>query len=569
MTQTSTVTIGWTNRPVRFGVTGTAVASPVDEKPVRRRIGNIWTNLIYEIAHQLAFDRFVTELATVSEANGEMTVELCHTWRIVRARSGVLSYSCWEPELSQWAPCDLKCMPAITLFSRSRADLAASLIKYACRHYICYAEERVQQTFFSIWSKSDKGKKELFDSAVTLALDVLVSDRLRYKTKFEPLATAGGVVGAAIWKLIDRDWIRIVARIYQWPSFEHYAHALAHRDAVAVVDAEHRNLLPLLRVLPVDQWADTALFAHYRWKDAATTPLKLTNLRPRGGTKQVIGSRQAWRAFMSAPAPLVGAWAAHILVAPLRFDLLFEILARMQVKATTFWKMRFAKALKSHYQHFDHDRPLDERGYATLARLVDCLFHEIHARQAGDGFRVTADRMTAEDIGDLLDWWAFDGRARGLPDRQSTWASICRAVANWEMRRELERPGANTSWVSMVDTTQVDGVDVYPLDTGAKLIEEGEQMHHCVANYIDTCARHGQRIFSLRLGELRSTLRIAMHANGWTAVENRSQCNEAPDPRLVAAGHAVARLYAEAHEAEHQASQQRTAADAPQPLEVN
>ncbi len=569
MTQTSIVTIGWTNRPVRFGVTGTAVASPVDEKPARRRIGNIWTNLIYEIAHQLVFDRFVTELATVSEANGEMTVELCHTWRIIRDRAGAFSFSCWEPALAQWTTCALESLPTIALFSRSRGDLAASLISAACRHYIGYAEQRVQLSFFSIWDRNDKTKKDLFDEARAFAHDILVLDRIRHKQKFEPLPTAGGVAGAAIWKLIDRDWIRIVARIYQRPTFAHYVQAYAHRDAVKVVDAEHRNLLPVLRALPADRWADTALFAHYRWRAAATTPLWPVRNRSISGIRGVIPSRQAWRSFMSATAPLVAAWLTYVGISHLRFDLLFEIFARTKITSTTFWKMRFAKALNSHDHHFDHNRPLDERGYATLARLADCLFLEIQVRQARDGFRATADNVTAAEIGDLIDWWAFDGRARNLPDRPSTWASICRAVANWEVRRELERPGATTKWSSLIDATHIDGVDVYALDSGAKLIEEGEQMHHCVANYIDTCARHSQRIFSLRLGELRSTLRIALNANGWTAVENRSQCNETPDPRLVAAGHAVARLYADADQAESQASQQRTAAAAPQPLEVN
>uniref|UniRef100_UPI003BEF102D PcfJ domain-containing protein n=1 Tax=Burkholderia arboris TaxID=488730 RepID=UPI003BEF102D len=554
MTQASTVTIGWINRPVHFGLTGTDAKPSVDSKAPRRRIGNIWTNLIYQIARELAFDRFVIEVATVSEIDGETTVELCHTWRIVRGRSGSLACSSWDPLLGQWVPCEPARLPTIPLFSRARADLAHSLIKEACRSLIAFATARVSVRFFSIWDPNDQAKRTLLDDAATFALDILVADRVRQKQKFETLASAGSVAGAAIWKIIDREWISIVARMYQWPTFEHYAQALAHRDAVTVVDVEHRNLLPLLRVLPADLWADASLFAHYRWKDAAKTPLKFIHLRPRP-VAQVIASRQAWRALMSAPAPLVAAWTAHVYVAPLRFDLLFEVLARTKVKTSTFWMMRFARALRSHDQLFDHRRPLDERGYSTLARLADCLFLEIRARQAVDGFRDTAEQMTAEDIGDLLDWWAFDGCARNLPDRQTTWASMCRAIAQWEIRREqirrqLGRPGATTGWVSAITEAHIDGVDVVALDTGAKLIEEGELMHHCVANYIDICARRGQRIFSLRLGELRSTLRIALHANGWTAVENRSQCNGTPDPRLIAAGVAVARLYAEAEEKE-------------------
>jgi len=70
------------------------------------------------------------------------------------------------------------------------------------------------------------------------------------------------------------------------------------------------------------------------------------------------------------------------------------------------------------------------------------------------------------------------------------------------------------------------------LNTGARLFEEGKQMHHCVSSYAEQCAAATHRIYSIKKnGERVSTLCLEPqldgegHFTGWKNTQNRCACN--------------------------------------------
>lgn len=520
-----------------------------DTKEAKRRVvGGVLCNAIYQIAHDWAFNRFVTEMAMITHEGGVTTVELCHTWRIVRPASGALAFLRWHPLQQVWQTVQACDLPVLPLISRNRGKLAQDLIAAACAWYAERAAESVRHAMSesavcrAVWSSK-------LDEAQQFARDLLRQNRLRYKTKFETAASAGSVVGAALWQLIDRDLMSIVARIWLHPTIRSYADVVAHERGARRVNEEHRNLLPMLCRIPPERWDDSSLFAHYRWKDASSAPVP----------KSVIASRQAFRYLLAAPAPLHRVWLCRYEVSRYGalFGLAYEILARSRVPVQTLWKQRAVHAISLRLFSFRAVQATQSEADLNMAaRLVDCFFERARELHATFGWRTALTELKPGMLADLIDWWVADGRARHLPDRQSTWTSINRAEAAW-IQDQNKSPAHDATWASALGPVEIEGVEVIPLDSGAKLAEEGATMHHCVGIYASLCASDdGQRVFSLRLGEHRSTLRIERRENGWRIGEHSAQCNERPVVDLERIGPLVAQAYAVA-ERECQVVEQR------------
>jgi hypothetical protein len=534
-------TTRWQGRPVVFNPSASiAPIASVTEKTDsgRSQVGGLLCDAIYRVAHDWAYSRFVTGMADVSVFGDAVTVELCHTWRITQVKSGAVNFTRWHPLEKIWEGVDATEVPDLKLFVRPghKASLARKLIHEACDWYIGVAADALCRAM-----EEYPTQNVALVGARRLAAEVLRKDRELHKVRFEPLADAGGVVGGALWKLIDRNVVSNVCRIHLHPTLRDYAAVVDHDAGLCRVSAEHRNLLPLLRVVPPTKWHDSNLFAHYRWKEAATAPIQIGS----AGQPAILQSKLAWRYFVGAPAPLHASWLGSLERARWRmpFSLVYEVFARTRVTAQTLWKTRVIRAIES--RSFLFEVNISDADLTTLAHLIDCFFNQARLLQANCGWRQAIGALTSDDLRNVLDWWHGEGRHRALPDKQSTWVSVERAVNAWE---QIQRHGdSHATWVSALGTVRIDDVDVIPLDTGKKLIEEGETMHHCVGDYIEVCrGRDDQRIFSLRCGDVRSTLRIAKQLDDWGAAENLAYCNARPADVLRLVGPMVARAYAAA-----------------------
>ncbi len=119
-------------------------------------------------------------------------------------------------------------------------------------------------------------------------------------------------------------------------------------------------------------------------------------------------------------------------------------------------------------------------------------------------------------------------------------ASVLRDSARWHrLRRNPQIPFSDVVLPDILGHWQEGGCHAQELLTQAALIEEGEAMHHCVADYWLKCV-HGERIFSLTLpdGE-RATAEYAPSEHPYMAddviyqlVQLRGACNQTASPAM-------------------------------------
>ncbi|WP_429501160.1 PcfJ domain-containing protein (plasmid) [Robbsia andropogonis] len=527
------VTLRWRFHRVQLGKT-----SHVATAPKKRTVGTPLSDAIYQVAHEWAYSRFITNMAVIERDDDQVTLELCHTWRITRTppvaepdspQTPVWTFKRWNPLEGLWEDVEASHIPALPLFQRGRGGLAKNLIGQACAHYTACAVTSLRAEFVRLGYTDED-----INDGTCLARDILCEDRVRHKERYEPLAVAGGIVGAAIWQLLDRPSVSHAFRVYPMGELRLQEYLVVERHGAALdkIHREHPNAMPILRGIDPRHWGDANLFAYYRWADIRTTPLI--------GQRQ-ISSKLAWKAFIAAPATAHSAWMRAALSENswLPFDLLYEVLGRCRRPAKATWISKVILAWRTRTEWLYTTSSRDD--YTSLAHLCDSFFAHAATLSRKPGATV-ASQLDPSEMANILDWWADDGRKRALPDAQSTWASIARQVVRWERAKREGDP--NKRWQSALGQTTIDDVLVVPLASEPELVKEGSEMHHCVGTYARVCMTHGHRIFSLRAGAERSTLRIVPHGDEWHVGENLAQCNEPPAPELLAIGRKVAAAYA-------------------------
>ena len=146
----------------------------------------------------------------------------------------------------------------------------------------------------------------------------------------------------------------------------------------------------------------------------------------------------------------------------------------------------------------------------------------------------------------VLDWFWSDGLERGLPDKNSTWASLVRHSDYWH--GQFGHGGINVSlvplvtWDSPLPETTIDDIVIRPLNSNHALIEEGQVMRHCASSYVPQCRFKGYRVFSLTAPDgTRSTLGIMPDHHGWQLDQHYGKRNSPVSP--AAAQAAIKLLY--------------------------
>lgn len=150
--------------------------------------------------------------------------------------------------------------------------------------------------------------------------------------------------------------------------------------------------------------------------------------------------------------------------------------------------------------------------------------------------------------------------------KNATWTSIMRAQREWhldaEARRiayevamekasEADRKAAEArlaafkdlKWESLVDAVDLDGIVATPLSTGACLLQEAEEMAHCVDSYAPDCLKGFSRLFSLAGSGERATLELAPKGKHWVVVQLYGYDNTEASKAMWVAGAKVAKLY--------------------------
>jgi hypothetical protein len=147
--------------------------------------------------------------------------------------------------------------------------------------------------------------------------------------------------------------------------------------------------------------------------------------------------------------------------------------------------------------------------------------------------------------------WLCEEHAR--PDDNQVhagWAWIQRAVRGWSEDPARLWRHSSLFWRSLIEVENVDGFNAYALRDPQSLIEEGRVMHHCVARYVDACARGTFRVFSLRDastgGRVATVLLELFGDDRWIVGEARERMNRLCTGAARRAAERLADRYSEA-----------------------
>lgn len=363
-----------------------------------------------------------------------------------------------------------------------------------------------------------------------------------------------------IWiEIIDREVLSAVARVKGFDSsilLIDYLRCARYSDDLLRVDREARNLLPLLERIRPEQWHRQDLFARRLWvKDGRkSTALDKPVFGERievsdgyGRRKKVLRlqslqSPATHRWLMRASATVVGAWRGWMDTTVLENVVAANLPARVPAIVL---RMYFTEARR---RLNDAVRPEYQRAYRLFA--LRCC--EVWKQEGWKRFRLEQFRELRRQFLLVADWMVADGIARGLPDKNATWASICRHSDEWHERiyqaQRAERDARYAlKWVSLLEGQEIDGYSVTPLTTSQALSREGREMHHCVGDYDGDCAEGYFRIFSVTdPSGARSTLCIQHTSDGrWTVQQMYGVCNELVPPETEKIGKKVAKLYSQ------------------------
>jgi hypothetical protein len=107
-------------------------------------------------------------------------------------------------------------------------------------------------------------------------------------------------------------------------------------------------------------------------------------------------------------------------------------------------------------------------------------------------------------------------------------------------------------WESALSEIEIKGYQIVPLTDAHALVDEGQDMHHCVANFVRNCVDGESRIFSIRKNgvkiatlELRnmSNLFNMVNAGKWAVNQVREVCNADASQEIKKIAEVVANKY--------------------------
>ena len=162
------------------------------------------------------------------------------------------------------------------------------------------------------------------------------------------------------------------------------------------------------------------------------------------------------------------------------------------------------------------------------------------------------------ELGEFLDLeflpaveWVSE--TRPAPDANQInagWRWIVRTQRDWAADPLVRLNGRNPAWRSAIERESVEGLNIYALTDARTVIEEGQVMCHCVAQYVSMCVRGIYRLFSLRDGQTGERVATALlkriEEEQWELVDVRLRRNETVEGAPRRAGLWLSQRYGEA-----------------------
>lgn len=140
----------------------------------------------------------------------------------------------------------------------------------------------------------------------------------------------------------------------------------------------------------------------------------------------------------------------------------------------------------------------------------------------------------------VLNWLARDRFELDANQWRAGWPAIRRARERW-LRQRLD-----LRWDSLEGPFECEGWRVRPLTSGRELVEEGQRMQHCAANYIRACHEGRYRMFTAehpQSGEPAATIGLACRKGVWRLDQVKGAKNREVDEAMARLGAAVLERY--------------------------
>ncbi|MGS0567137.1 PcfJ domain-containing protein [Xanthomonas oryzae] len=375
---------------------------------------------------------------------------------------------------------------------------------------------------------------------------------------------------AALWEhFLDRDVVSAQLALHRDTlSFASCLDwAVNRREHLLRVTSESRNLLPLLVSIDFKHWHRSDLFSRKLWVRGArkTTPVDRGFYNASESRQHLSGHgrssrygfhsfeiKAAWRWLSKASMMIVKSWVEYGRDNAVATNLALAT-SNIQRKIPVVAVVRLIEASPDNR----HARDLPRYGVSPVLQQVYRLYL-IHAAQlwADEGFkavRAWAGYPGSNRFSDVGDYLEAEGFAQGLPDKNSTWASLERRSADWHRRIAIQNMEKQLSgipehnWAVAVPEIEIDGIACRPLLSSREMAVEGYEMSHCVGGYTPRCIDGRYRVYSLLEPDgTRSTLGLRITRRQVSVEQHRGNYNGPISPLAEAAGRELAVRYRQA-----------------------
>jgi hypothetical protein len=507
------------------------------DKKIRKNFGGREDLLlVYRKAKELIIAHDLMLFKQVAHVGDEVHLTICNLWRIEKALDKNWSFSEKDLNTNAWIPVsDLEGWPSIPLWPlqvASKPDYWRELIYTVVWKALNVAGFQSLPRDLPGWAERpwnhnvwDK-KRTRFPMRPHAMARCLIeayrgTDKRPGFLKRETMEKAARALRAAFFEHIhDKELFSALLVVdFRVVPFLRYLQFGQHRDAVLRIARERRNLLPLLPWIKPSQWSRDDLFARKHWVrgNRKTTIVDRPAFRrcaSKKTSRQYVSSfvsASAWRWLSNASPVVVRAWleseslvcAQQVMEAIVAANVTQRVPVMMLmavVRNSDVWK----------------DGVTVER-FARFLRVTLLQSAKLWKDRGFKDARAFALGYYTFGIRDTLDYLIAEGFEQGIPDKNSTWASLYRRSQDWHARVRIEKlnqdeeSARRLTWPSLLENVVIDDVVFKALTSAWDLAVEGYDMHHCVGMYTDACMSGESRIFSvLGRDEQRATLELSV-----------------------------------------------------------
>lgn len=510
--------------------------------------------------------------------NGGHCVVLAGVHRIyARKEDGHLVYEAIDQKTGKWEPCK----GSFALFG----DFGHwhQMLRDALRHRILPFVEHTRKKFDSI--KDQWGRGHSFEEAIGAAIQMRIGVGFKSEVVGKKAKVLITIMARAIWADIVDKKITSLANAYFGLRFtmHEYNIVVTHEAVLRQIAAESPKILPVLGLylrlwvcqgeirgsLSEEVFVDLVAKAKQKLHECGLSKAGWRYLLGSSITTVRVFAKQFWLIEGNArerdpeiDIPPKG-WDIKESPACLKINLLAAAQNRSP-HAFDKWLIHEARRL---------GLKLKDPSAFRFVRLASLEASVARKEERLNAF-IRHDLPLCQDwlVGSVHQGGGFGGYGAltntplTIVPKNATWASIMRAQRAWHLDTEGRRIAYEAAmaeadeaarkeaearlvafkaleWESLVNVTDLDGVVATPLTTGASLLQEANEMSHCVDSYAPDCLTGFSRLFHLAGPGESATIELAHKGKHWVVAQLYGYDNNEASASMWRAGAVLAKLY--------------------------